>query len=379
MNGKTTSDEIKDLTTYYQETILSIKTLLNGDVQVITNLDDLNIRINKSHIVMMTWDHWGDDEFLCTPIEHRPMSEIDRCKNFTQKHPEKKFYILSAVPDLHKFFANEKNIKVLCWGDNFLLLPDVYYGIKPMFEKTFQTNWHWICFSNRARFHRIISYLILLGLDINHGNLRFDPSTILRHESWSTFEYFLKINDYNYLDSIKSDFGLMSRGFDKIKSQNGYTATNFTVLHDAADNFERYLKTTFYKHSAVEIVNESVFISENGGIITEKYTNTVYGANFPIILNVPKTVDRLRSLGFDMFDDIIDHSYDNISDPYKRMMAAITYNLPLLKNRQNAISLWNKCQDRFKSNYYLIEAMYQNKEELIQQKLKEFFYCEIDK
>lgn len=39
-----------------------------------------------------------------------------------------------------------------------------------------------------------------------------------------------------------------------------------------------------------------------------------YNLQFPIILGYDGIVDKLRKLGFDMFDDIIDHSYDKSHD-----------------------------------------------------------------
>ena len=44
----------------------------------------------------------------------------------------------------------------------------------------------------------------------------------------------------------------------------------------------------------------------------------------PIIVSVPGTVELLRKQGFDLFDDIIDHSYDNIADDVNRFKQLVT-------------------------------------------------------
>jgi hypothetical protein len=55
-------------------------------------------------------------------------------------------------------------------------------------------------------------------------------------------------------------------------------------------------------------------------------------------------------MGLDMFDDIIDHSYDNISDPAERLECAILNNKELLTNNKRTKDLWIKNQNRFKNN-----------------------------
>ena len=74
------------------------------------------------------------------------------------------------------------------------------------------------------------------------------------------------------------------------------------------------------------------------------------------------TISYLRSLGFDMFDDIIDHSYDEIQDHYVRMMMAIKNNRKILEDRQLAIDSWYSCSTRFEKNYSLIVKMYKSTE-----------------
>lgn len=53
--------------------------------------------------------------------------------------------------------------------------------------------------------------------------------------------------------------------------------------------------------------------------ITEKTGKAFALCQFPLMISVPNTVEKLRQLGFDLFDDIIDHSYDNEHDPFIRV------------------------------------------------------------
>lgn len=51
-----------------------------------------------------------------------------------------------------------------------------------------------------------------------------------------------------------------------------------------------------------------------------------------------------------MFDDIVDHGYDTIDDPAKRLEYAITQNKELLTNNTRTKALWIKNKARFENN-----------------------------
>jgi hypothetical protein len=68
----------------------------------------------------------------------------------------------------------------------------------------------------------------------------------------------------------------------------------------------------------------------------------------------------LRSMGMDMFDDIIDHSYDSIENPIDRLYTAITSNIELLTNNQKTKQLWQSNQHRFINNVAFAKNMLYN-------------------
>ena len=74
------------------------------------------------------------------------------------------------------------------------------------------------------------------------------------------------------------------------------------------------------------------------------------GCNFPIILSFPGTVDYLRNQGYDMFDDIINHGYDTINEPFVRLSKAILENSYILKNGDFAKQKWKNNMHRFEHN-----------------------------
>jgi hypothetical protein len=55
-------------------------------------------------------------------------------------------------------------------------------------------------------------------------------------------------------------------------------------------------------------------------------------------------------MGYDMFDDIIDHSYDYEPNPFYRLKMAIDLNIDILTNKDLAISLYSKNRMRLDNN-----------------------------
>jgi hypothetical protein len=117
------------------------------------------------------------------------------------------------------------------------------------------------------------------------------------------------------------------------------------------DNCSNFLKnlTPYYQNTFIEFINETSY-TESAFLITEKTANCFYGCSFPIWISSPGTVNFLRSIGLDVFDDIIDHSYDLEQHPIQRMHLAIMNNSHLLINSDLVKQLWIKNKHRFSKN-----------------------------
>ena len=152
-------------------------------------------------------------------------------------------------------------------------------------------------------------------------------------------------------------------GFDRIKTNQSLAADHYDVYRqygtaaiDNAGNFENRLRG-MYRDSFVEIVSESVFAAPSF-ILTEKTANSFFGCNFPIILGGCGIVAHLREIGLDMFDDIVDHSYDLIANPFDRIVNAVESNRRLLLDTDHAKQSWMQCQTRFEHNVAVMRNMY---------------------
>jgi hypothetical protein len=93
------------------------------------------------------------------------------------------------------------------------------------------------------------------------------------------------------------------------------------------ENFIRLSKSV-YGICDINIVTESLYDCYPG-IITEKTLFAWLAQQVPIIIGYPGIVEHARQLGFDMFDDIVDHSYDYLPNN-ERIQAAIELNQKLI-------------------------------------------------
>jgi hypothetical protein len=95
---------------------------------------------------------------------------------------------------------------------------------------------------------------------------------------------------------------------------------------DNANNFVKL--SNLYQKCPVNIIVETMYY-EPRGIISEKTLDAFAGLQLPIIIGHKSVVADARRYGFDMFDDIIDHSYDTASNE-NRWKLAIDSNMHLL-------------------------------------------------
>lgn len=235
-------------------------------------------------------------------------------------------YLASTVYNADKDLAFDNLSWVHC-GPEMLFQQQQYPNLLDARSKHWQGE-HLVCLGLLPRPHRLATACLLLGNDIN---IQAVKTNAYPHNNDS-------FQDYWPFESEFSD--ILEKGWKKLLTQDLGTpdkrynaSTNNNTM-----NFNLNLRN-IYENTCVEIVMETTFFN-NGIFVTEKYLNSIYGYNFPIIISNYGTVDYLRKNGFDVFDDIIDHSYDSINDPLLRINTAISNNIEILKNKQMAIDLW---------------------------------------
>ena len=118
-----------------------------------------------------------------------------------------------------------------------------------------------------------------------------------------------------------------------------------------------------FSNSYMNVVTESEFNSSTEVVhITEKSYRPFYYYQYPIFFASPNHVNELRKMGLDLFDDIIDHSYDLIKDD-GLLFKAICKELDRIeKIKTEFIKNYSSYKDRFyKNREILIKAARKHK------------------
>lgn len=106
--------------------------------------------------------------------------------------------------------------------------------------------------------------------------------------------------------------------------------------------------------SGVSLINETYVNGGKTAVYTEKSMNSVLGLTFPIWIGGSGHADQWKDFGFDVFDDIIDHSYQHLDTLIERCWYAISDNLDILTNIDRIKILRANCHDRLLRNRNLL-------------------------
>lgn len=91
------------------------------------------------------------------------------------------------------------------------------------------------------------------------------------------------------------------------------------IISGAPNSIDTRFQPDFYKKIALDIVAETVY-NYPYPCITEKTLRPIACKKMFIIVGPANVLQLLRNKGFKTFDDIIDESYDSISDPTERFV-----------------------------------------------------------
>jgi hypothetical protein len=124
--------------------------------------------------------------------------------------------------------------------------------------------------------------------------------------------------------------------------QDAYHDT-YTWTGDPMINENNLMRLSWlYDHTWINVVTETQY-TETPGIISEKTVFALLGRQIPILIGYRGIVEDCRRLGFDMFDDVVDHGYDHLEDGY-RWRRALELNEDLLRNHRDHSDLIPRLQ-----------------------------------
>lgn len=287
----------------------------------------------KDHLTSHNFNPWHDN------IPH--MAEYLR--DFLDFYKDKRVILLTSVENL-KAYLPDANI--VCWSGDLTNQIKEYPTVDPVLDKNLDSDKIFISLNRNPRWHRAMLVSLLHGLSVEQNGIiscmfQDKLKDLFGDSQWAFTEEQQPVKD------------VIAAGFEKLLNAPNIIQDDYEIYYtffhnDNVSNFKHRL-LPYYKNVFVEIVTETSY-TEKAYLLTEKTLNTFYACNFPIILTSPGAVALLRDIGFDMFDDIIDHSYDSIENPIDRMYCAITSNLRLLTDAEYVKTQWVNCRDRFIKN-----------------------------
>jgi len=121
-----------------------------------------------------------------------------------------------------------------------------------------------------------------------------------------------------------------------------------------AQVYQKFLQKEVFEPTCISLITEPGFF-ERETIVTEKTIMSMYAGTIPIWIGGWRIADYMRNQGYDVFDDVVDHSYQNLTDPWDRCYYAIKLNIDLLQNFSLAQTLIKQNQNRLLNNLNLLK------------------------
>jgi hypothetical protein len=267
------------------------------------------------------------------------------------RNPDKNFVVFTSLENLTVEFnllSAPKNLQIIEWGGDITNQSALYPAVAPVLDKNFSSSKLFISLNRHPRTHRLVLLSYLIGANYhNNGHITYIGDTCF---GWhpcipERMNWIFEERHNSARESILSGYDSFYKNF---KPSDDKYELIYPTPNDNVYNFTTKL-TPLYQNSLVEFVGETSFLSPSF-LITEKFLNSVYGCNFPILVSGLGSVAHLRNIGFDMFDDIIDHGYDLLPHPFDRIIAAVDDNKKLLVDNDYVKNLWRINRPRFEHN-----------------------------
>ena len=297
----------------------------------------------------------GDNAIGITPI--LISKSVETIKKMVFDNPSTQFIIFQENKFIEREMPPIDNVYIITNHGGLWIEYENRKTIQPSYDKCLSAK-HVLCLNNNPRPHRVGTVMYLLSQDLG-GNTIMSFMSRERSEGESNSEYDYKtfLTWAEWDDDIRDSFTKLHEtnfgGYDFLVE---YV---YNVESSNVKNFENKLRK-HYQTTFIDIITETTCIEPSCNI-AEKYVNSIFGCSFPIVVSSHGAVGFIRSLGFDVFDDVIDHSYDNEPNPFYRVKKAIDLNHELLSNGKRTKALWDTMHDRFKRNItHYRGALYSN-------------------
>jgi len=218
-----------------------------------------------------------------------------------------------------------------------------------------------LCLNGSIRTHRVLMLLHFLKnniIGLNGQRYTDDEISMLLYTG--TIDEFSK-DDYKHFIGDMAEHGIIDSKEYQLLQMFG---RNLPFKFEDEDGRRPDLELKNFYRKIINVITENVSgfdESDNSKYGTITFTEKVWKPfkvhQIPIIIALPNSLDKIRELGFDLFDDFVDHSYDKEQDPKKRVEMAFKELMRLSK--LDCVDFYNKNKERFIKNHcniYKIKA-----------------------
>lgn len=315
-----------------------------GDIPLPNDVKECFLKCHNFNIIFLNEHEYEEYEYL----------EFIHNKSINHGFDHSKIFVINNNSKL-KTYKKELGTSINVYTLGFLL--NFISGHMLQHESVFKPEKEgkfFLCHNRSPKPHRY-AFLVLLR---NKGLINdVDWSLIM---GWNRKQhlvggdisrnFFFPFFNFNEYENYKNDIDF----FENIGIQKSMyeVDTNWFSEGDLSPEFnwkDIYELRTF-QETYVNIVTESNFFSESVHI-TEKSIKPFYFYQLPIFLSGRHHVKFFKeNYGFDLFDDIINHSYDEIVDNKQRLFAVFNEINRLTNNKDLIINFYKNNKDRFEEN-----------------------------
>ncbi len=269
----------------------------------------------------------------------------------------KRVYLMTNNSKL-QYYKDKNNLSINVYSLDFLVMfiatHMVEFGEPEYIEN--KTGDFFMCHNRGPKAHRYgllcmlkkynlleqVDWSLILGwyrknqIGFNDDRIFYNP--VFNNEDLETYKDEIKY--FGNIDIKKSKFETQKTWFDD--RNNGHI------------EWKEVYEYQTYQNTYVNIVTESCYYDKEIHI-TEKSMKPFYFYQFPLFLSSYNHVKYLKErFGFDMFDDIIDHSYDNMPDNRLRLIMFFDEIKRLSENKEKLIEFYKNNKSRFIYNKDLV-------------------------
>jgi hypothetical protein len=244
--------------------------------------------------------------------------------------------------------------------ENVYSMPKILSGILSMYRKNTwptlenpPTDHAFYFMINKRRVNRFLLLKLLQWFELGLAENYWMPAADDRFDLSGVISEFDSLKDRDWFTSRFQAFLFEPNLIPRRVNAGAPEFTQFDISESYLV-WQRYLNPMMSR-SAVCLITESVEF-QKASVFTEKTLYSVLSMNFPLWLGGYGQAQEWQRLGFDTFDDVIDHRYQHCDTLLERCYRAMHDNLAILTDVNLARSLRERNLDRLHKNIMLLRS-----------------------